>query len=145
MYSANGNGGATAAPRVIRGVSVVHQRLDKRQRAAIAADVLAALAVFQPSVRQLSILLAVSTAYISVAARFSPEKRRAIIEGHDNTAFAALLSPPEPRLALPMPASSIATNNEAIDDNTLFDIVVTAGIDRVLTAAAEVERRTMSA
>jgi hypothetical protein len=144
MVTTNGNGGATATPRVIRGASVAHQDLDKRQRACLTAEVLEGAANYQPTRKELAQLLGVSGNYIDAARKLSPERRRAIIEGRDDTSFAALLNPPEPQFALPMPASSIATNGEAIDDNTLFNIVATAGVDRVLTTAVEVERTTMT-
>jgi hypothetical protein len=42
------------SPRVISGRSLVHRHLNARQRAAIAADILAGRAIFQPSNRQLA-------------------------------------------------------------------------------------------
>jgi hypothetical protein len=128
VVSMNGGATATTTPRIVRGASVVHQNLDKRQRACLAADVLAALAVFQPSARQLSTWLGVSLVYIRVAARLSPEKRKAILEKGDLTPFCALLNPPTPQVALPAPKAGLA--NEQIVDF----------IDRMLDAAAEVER-----
>ena len=65
MVSMNGNGGATATPRVIRGASVVHQALDKRQLACLSADVLEGTADYQPTRKELAQLFGVSGNYMT--------------------------------------------------------------------------------
>jgi hypothetical protein len=133
MYTVNGTGGSTATARTISGRGLSHRRLDARQRAAIAADVLAGLAVIKPTARQVADMFGVSVAYIGIAKQLSPAKRRAIASGKDSTSFVALLNPPAERLALPAPTASI-------DDATLANVVQLAGIDRVLAAAVSVEQ-----
>jgi hypothetical protein len=140
LSSTNGNG---ATARSVQGRSLVHQRLDKRQLAAIAADILAGSAVFQPSARMLSTLLGVSVVYIGIAAQLSPEKRKAIIAGRNSTSFHALLNPPEPQLALPAPkAIDDSTNGHvsaSIADAELITIARTVGAERMLAAAVAAE------
>jgi hypothetical protein len=131
MFSANGSNGATGA-RPIRGRSLVHRRRDKRQLAALAADVLAGLAAFEPSRRQLSTSFGVSVTYIAAAARLTPEQRKAIIEGRDSTSFRTLLNPPEPQFALPAPKA-------VLDDAQVIGFVRSVGVTRVLDAAVLIE------
>jgi hypothetical protein len=98
----------------------------------MAADILDGSLVLKPSRRQLANLLNVSAAYIAVAAQLSPEKRKAIIAGRDDTtSFARLLNPSAKQLALPAPT--------IVDDATLVSIVRVGGVDRTLNAAALVE------
>ena len=70
--------------------------------------------------------------YIWAAAKLSPEKRLAIIEGNDTTSFTLLLDPPPPAL----PAPKAVEDSDLFD---LFDVVRRAGVNRVLDVAAAVE------
>jgi hypothetical protein len=124
-------------PRVIDGRSLVHRRLDARQKAVLAADVVDGLATIRLTTKQLAEIFNVSVPYIALARELSPEKRSGIITGTDSTSFAGLLNAPAPTLALPAP------NWKAlIDDTSLFNIVSAVGIDRVLSAASAVEQAT---
>ena len=128
MYIVN-NSKASASPRVISGRSLVHQRLNARQKAAIAASVLAGEAVIKLSARQVAAVLGTHATYIRAASQLSPEMRRSIVDGRDQISFTGLLKPSSKPLALPKPVS----------DEQLAGIVRGAGIDRVLAVACEVE------
>ena len=95
----------------------------------LAASILEDEVTFKPSVCQLAKLFGVIAVYIWLARQFSPAKRKAIASGKDPTSFAALLSPPVPRLSLPAPVS----------DAQLADIICNAGIDRTIEVARAVE------
>lgn len=116
--------------RVVKGHSLVHCKLDARQRAAIAAQILEGDVAIRLSTRQLAQLVGVSVPYVAAAKQLSPAKRQAIASGRDSMSFAALLKPPTKPLALPKPVS----------DTQLVDIIKGVGIDRVLTIACEVEQ-----
>ena len=94
MYVISSSG--ASAPRTISGRSLSHRKLNARQRAVIAAEILNGEAVLQPSEQQLSKLLGVSIPYIEVACRLTPAKRQAIKRGIDATPFADLLKPASP-------------------------------------------------
>lgn len=130
MFTANGNASATRQ-RVLSGRGLSHRRLDARQRAALAADVLAGSATIKLTARQLANLLSVSVPYIALAASLTPEKREAILKGLDPTSFTVLLNPPAVQLALPAPRT--------ISDAEIADMIRTAGIDRTLAVAVTVE------
>ena len=97
----NGNGSATAAPRVLNGRGISHRHPDKRRRAVLAAELADGRAIVQLSIVQLAELLGVSRTYIDTARRLTPGKRRAILSGQDSTSFQTLLSPSPVRLASP--------------------------------------------
>jgi hypothetical protein len=135
MHSTNGNGSAIAR-RVISGRGLAHRRLDKRQRAVLAADVVDGVVTVQLTARQVAQLLGVNVSYIALAQTFSPQKRAAILAGWDSTSFTVLLNLPARQLALPMPAPAPINS---IDDATLMAAVRAAGVERVLAAAVAVE------
>jgi hypothetical protein len=122
MHTTNGNGAATAAPRVINGRGIAHRHADKRRRAILAADLADGHAVIQLSTRQLAHLLGVSETYIRLAQRFSPEKRRAILAGRNSIFNFWARRPP----ALSAPRS--------VSDQQLTDLAHLVGPDRWLNA-----------
>jgi hypothetical protein len=63
-------------PHVISGRSLVHRKLNARQRAAIAADILAGKVVIELSTCQLAQLIGVSVPYIRAARQ--PSQRQAL-------------------------------------------------------------------
>jgi hypothetical protein len=90
----NGNGGAVIlppTPKTISGRALAHRRLDKRQRACLAADVIEGFVRVKPTVTQIAVMLDVSPAYIAIARRLPLGKRAAISRGWDPTPFAALV------------------------------------------------------
>ena len=103
--------------------------MNARQKASIAAGVLAGEAVIELSARQVAQLFGVSVPYINAASELSPAKRQAIANGTDSTPVTTLIKPSS-TLALPKPVS----------DAALADIVRGAGIDRVLAVACTVEQ-----
>jgi hypothetical protein len=113
---------------VLNGRGLGNRRLDKRQRAVLAADIIDGVVTLQLSAQQVAQVLDVSVSYVALAQRLSPEKRKAILAGRDSM---PLLAPPARRLALPAPTD--------IDDATLVEVIRTVGIDRTLAAAVEVE------
>jgi hypothetical protein len=132
FHSTNGNGGAVIlppTPKVLTGRSLAHRRLDKRQRAILAANVLDKLTVFDPSQKQIAEMFGVSVVYVQLACGLSPGKREAILRGWDKTPFAAL-----------MPKSgTMKVINSKITDRELVKAVRTIGVERVLTAAVAAE------
>jgi hypothetical protein len=90
------------------GKSLAHRKLDKRQRACLAANLADGLAEFRPTIIQAAMLLGVSAAYVAQARQLTPAKRTAILDGRDSTSFGTLLSPPKPRLALPAPTPNVS-------------------------------------
>jgi hypothetical protein len=141
MTTTNGSNSATAARRVVSGKSLAHRKLDKRQLAILAADLVDGVMTIQLTMRQVARLLGVSENYIRIAQRFSPAKRAAILAGRDSTSFAVLLNPSARCLALPAPKQPII-DWAGIDDATLSDVVRAVGIDRALAAAVAVEHAT---
>jgi hypothetical protein len=117
--------------QVISGRALAHRRLNARQRAAIAAQLLEQEVVIDLSVRQMAQLIGVSVPYILAARQLSSEKREAIVNGKDLTSFTTLLPPASKPLALPKPAT----------DLELADIVRAAGIERILAVACQVENQ----
>jgi hypothetical protein len=128
MPYTNGNGSTTAGPRVLNGRGLGNRRLDKRQRAVLAADIIDGVVTLQLSAQQAAQVLDVSVSYVALAQRLSPEKRKAILAG--GIPCRCSLHPAR-RLALPAPTD--------IDDATLVEVIRTVGIDRALAAAVEVE------
>jgi hypothetical protein len=116
----NGAGEVTRmgpAARVIYGVSLAHQELDKRQLAVVAADIEDGLAWYVPTQLQLSVCLGVCVPYIELAKTLSPAKPSAILAGHDPISFADLLL--LRRLA--------STNIAAVPDRALIAMAASVG------------------
>ena len=133
MQSSTTNG-ANGATRLINGRGLPHRQLTKRQRAALAADVLAGRAVIQLSAQQLAGLLGVSLPYIARAGRLSPEIRTALINGEVALSFSVLAPPKHPALAAP---------EVVLSDTELADVIAAVGVDRTLRAAIAVENGRM--
>jgi hypothetical protein len=132
MSYANGNGAARPVI-VVRGRSLAHRtKLSKQQRAVIAADIFDGAKQYQQTRRELTLLLGVSGAMIDRARRLTAEQRQRVASGL--VSLAHFDKSPRP-LALPKPG-----NGTAIDDKTLFDVIAAAGIDRVLSIAANVDQ-----
>jgi hypothetical protein len=127
MHITNGNGSATAAPRVFSGRGIGHRHPDKRRRAVLAAELADGRAIVQLSIAQLVGLLGVSRAYIEVARGLTPEKRRAILSGRDDTSFAALRGPMSPRLA-----------SAPVNDDALVQLARSVGPERLFSAIERV-------
>ena len=124
---------------VLSGRALVHRKLDKRQLACIAANAAEGQTRIDWSVAQLVAALKVSRAYVDLARSFSSGKRQAIIDGLDETSFAALLKAPElQQLAIPAPKRRILVNGKSIDDVTLLAVVRNAGVERTLQAVTAV-------
>ena len=131
MYTTNGHSTAipktngagevsrmAPATRVIYGVSLAHQQLDKRQLAVIGADIEDGFARYIPTQRQLAMCLGISVVYLELAKTLSPAKRVAILEGRDPVSFADLL------LLRRLAAS---TNVSAVPDRTLVAVAARIG------------------
>jgi hypothetical protein len=118
--------------QVISGRALAKRRLDARQRAAMAAQVHEHEVVIDISVCQLAQLFRVSVPYIVAARQLSPAKRDAIVNGGDQTSFAALL----PGASKPSAFSALQ-----VTDIELADIVRDVGIDRLLAIACQVEEQ----
>jgi hypothetical protein len=144
-YISGGPQAATLLPpiptRTIVGAGLANRRLDKCQRACLAADVLDGIVMFSPSQKQLADLLGVSVPYINAARRLLPGKRAAILKGWDPTSFTDLMNPPKQMsLAMPkVPAITVIDATE-ISDSYLATVIRAAGVDRVLEAAIAAER-----
>jgi hypothetical protein len=67
MITVNGNGGATAKPRIIRGASLAHQDLAARRLACLAAEILEGKAIYEHTRKELAELFGVSGNYIDAA------------------------------------------------------------------------------
>jgi hypothetical protein len=80
---------STAIP-TISGHSIVHQKLDARQRAALVAKVMHGEARIELTARQLAKVFNVSEPYVQVALKLTEAKRDAIAKGEDETSFKAL-------------------------------------------------------
>jgi hypothetical protein len=76
--------------------------------------VLDGLTSIKPSIHQLALLFEVSCSTIANARKLSPERRQAVLDGHDNTSFACLLKAPKP-LALPKPSADIMRRGRTIN------------------------------
>ncbi len=121
----------SAPPRVISGRSLVHRKLGAPQKAAIAAGILNGDVAIKLSMRQLAQLVGVSVPYIRAASQLSSEVRRSIADDEGSLSFTCLLKSSFKPLALPKPV--------IVTDEKLSNIIKTAGIDRVLALACEVE------
>jgi hypothetical protein len=134
----NGRGTAILPPpttQTITGRSLVHRQLDARRRAVLAASVLVGEVVFTPSAKQLADLFGVSIPYIKIAQKLSSGKRAAILRGWDSTPFTGLVNPPK-QLSL---AGPVIPDLKVIPDIVLENLIRSAGIERVLEAAVQVE------
>jgi hypothetical protein len=129
MYEIGSLKASANSPRVIPGKSLVHRHLNARQRAVIAADILAGRLILQPSASQLASLLGVCPAYVRLAQQLSSEERQAIASGTDATRFAVLF---KSQHALPAPKLTVS-------DAQLAAAIRAAGIERTLEVAASVE------
>jgi hypothetical protein len=95
------NGSPATSGTSLDGRTVRH--LNARQRACLAANILATPGQFHFAVSQLANLLHVSPVYIGIARKMSVAKRAAIIAGHDAGSFVPLLNLSKLPLALPAP------------------------------------------
>jgi len=132
-FPKNGNGGAVIlppTPKVIRGRSLAHKQLDKRQRACIAADAIEGLTTVDPTKAQVAAMLGVSLAYVAVARKLPPGKRAAILRGWDPTPFAGLMKGE---------TGKAVTRVKVITDSDLANLARAVGPERMLEAAATVE------
>jgi|SRR6516225_5044334 hypothetical protein len=131
LHSQNGNGRAVTilppTPSTISGRSLAHQHRDARQKACLAADVLAGLTAIDLTQAQLATLFGVSVAYIQVARGLDPGKRAAIVRGWDPTPFAKLRKP----------RRKVSANQL---DELLEGLIRTLDVDRALEAAVAIER-----
>jgi hypothetical protein len=121
--------------KVLSGRGLLHRRWDKRQLGCIAANAADGLIDIDWAITQLSAALKVSRGYIDLARTLSPEKRQAIIDGRDQTSFAALLKAPP---ALPAPRQ-VNGNGKCDSDAEIVAIVRKYGSGRVLDACVAVE------
>jgi hypothetical protein len=134
-FYANGHSAATIFPpttAVLTGASLAHRRLDKRQRAVLAADIFDGQR-YLPSKKELVHLFGVSLPYIEIALRLTPDLRRAILNGRSTVSFVDLARSPR-QLKLPMCAS--------ITNQQLEHVIRIAGVERALAAACAVENNT---
>jgi hypothetical protein len=123
-----------SAIRTLSGRGLLHRRWDKRQLGCVAANAADGLIDIDWAITQLAAALKVSRGYIDLARTLSPEKRHAIIDGRDQTSFAALLKAPP---ALPAPKQ--VNGNGKCDDAEIVAIVRKYGSGRVLDACVAVE------
>jgi len=86
---------------------------------------------YEPTQRELSLLYGVSVSSINRATQLSAEQRPAVAAEQ-----AKLPAPVARPLALPKPNG----NGNLMDDATLFVIVRNAGVDKVLSIAAQVDQ-----
>ena len=122
--------GTASPPTVERGKSLAHRTKDtKQQRAAKAANVYDGMAVYQPTQAELASIYEVSVALINRARQLAPEQRKRVAQGR------ARLPRPGHRLALLKPRT-----NGASDEQTLFDMIATVGVEKALRIAAAVEQ-----
>ena len=124
----------TNSVKTMSGKGLSHRKLDKRQRAVIAANACDGIVDIDLSNRQIAELFGVSISYIWIARQLSSEERAAILSGKDTTSFHDLAK----HLALPAPKKN--GNGHALDDAALLEIVRTAGVNRVLDAAVKADK-----
>ena len=130
MLNQNGNGAARPS-KVERGISVAHRTKDtKQQRAAKAANVYDGMAVYQPTQAELAWIYEVSVTLINRARQLPPDQRKRVAQGRAN------LPRPGHRPALLKPK----TNGASAEDQALFNIIATVGVEKALTIAAAVEQ-----
>jgi hypothetical protein len=120
---------------VITGVSLVHRRLSKAQRAVLAANVIDGLARYVPTNQQVYADFGVSQPYVDIARRLTPQRREAILQGEDRTSFATLVNPPR-QMSLAMP---VIPNMRVITDADLEQMIRAVGLERALAVAVQVE------
>jgi len=115
----NGNGGAVIfppTPKVVVGRSLVHRRLNKRQRACLAANYYDGLMRVVPTQRQAADMFGVSLSHMRNALALHPDVR--------------------------VPANvrpRVSTKVHTITDSELVSAIRKIGIDRVLAAACVAE------
>jgi hypothetical protein len=125
----------------VTGAGLANRKLDKRQRAVLAAGVLDGSVRFEPSLTQLAALFGVSTTYIMLATKLAKHQRLAIMRGWDSRSFAELIERRPARLSTTItPVITNDTPPESISDGELQHLIRSVGIERVLDAAVQVER-----
>jgi hypothetical protein len=142
MHSIITNGAGATSPEttrvIITGASLVHRRLNKRQRAVIGANILDGSVWFQPSQKQLAALLDVSSTYLNIARSLTSEERTAILNGFDSASFSA--APVSKRQLLPLPGFKTINGNGADADHALIQLAREVGPERMLAAAVAAEQ-----
>jgi hypothetical protein len=123
----NGNGAATASPRVLNGRGIPHRHPDKRRRAVLAAELADGRAIVQLSIAQLTELLGVSRTYIEAARKLTPLTRQAILSGRSSISFQPFLSSPAPRLV-----------SAPVNDDALVALARSVGPERLFSAIERV-------
>lgn len=121
---------STSPARVVSGRALAHRTMSPRQRAAIAASVIAGEMFLDLSVRQVAAVMGTSSTYMGVAAKLTPETRAAVAAGKYAVPFTGHLKSSSEALALPKPT---------VSDLQLADIIRGAGVDRMLEVACLIE------
>jgi hypothetical protein len=126
MLNQNGNGAARPS-KVERGISLAHRTRDtKQQRAAKAADIYDGRTIYQPTQAELAWIYEVSVTLINRARQLLPDQRKRVAQGHASLPRPALLK--------------LKTNGASAEDQALFNIIATVGVEKALTIAAAVEQ-----
>jgi hypothetical protein len=128
MLNQNSNGVARPS-KVERGISLAHRKDTKQQRAAKAADIYDGLGVYQPTQAELAWIYEVSVTLINRARQLLPEQRKRVAQGR-----ASLPRPGQRHALLPK------TNGTSADEQALFNIIATVGVEKALRIAAAVEQ-----
>ena len=133
LYRSNG---ASASPRALSGASLAQlvRRKSAAARALLAAEIIDGKIIVQGlTIKAVATIAGCSVGSVFAALRLTPEQREAVERG-------------QRPLVLPQPpAPSMAIDWTKVDDETLTDTVRQVGIERVLEAAAAVERVTIRA
>ena len=129
MLNQNGNGAARPS-KVERGISLAHRKDTKQQRAAKAADVYDGRANYQPTQAELAWIYEVSVTLINRARQILPDQRERVAQGRASL----------PRLGYRPALLKRKTNGTSADDQALFNIIATVGVEKALTIAAAVEQ-----
>ena len=124
MYLVQSTRTSETPARVVSRRSLVQKTLSARERAAIAASVLAGEVVLTLSVSQLAAVIGTHATCISVASQLTPEMRQAIANGKSDLAFSPLLKASPKSSALPQPVG---------------DIINAAALDALIIRATKVE------
>jgi hypothetical protein len=117
--------------RTISGRSLVHQHLNARQKAAIAADILDGADDVKPTAVQISRMVGVSVSYIAIARKWTAAKRAAIRNG-------AKFPKPAPLLKI-VPTAPVVISIP-VSDAEVDAMIREAGVDRILARACEIEK-----
>jgi hypothetical protein len=108
-------------------------RLNKRQRACHAANVIEGLTVITLTQKLVAAILGVSQPYVNFARTLPPGQRQAILCGLDSTPFTTLMKPVNNGIK---PGKTLRTD---ITDAELVKAVRQIGVNRVLNAAIAAE------